>query len=122
VPHAVYSPDLAPSDFFLLRYLTAKLTAFHCTTLDELKNAIITIFNEIDRVTLLAVFNSWFERLEWGIQHGGNTSLSKKKFNIYIFQLTEKRGGDGLMDPPIKPEVFLAALVGQHRQSIATPD
>jgi hypothetical protein len=46
LPHPVSSPDLAPSDFFLFSYLKEKLTAFHCTTRDELKSAIITIFNE----------------------------------------------------------------------------
>jgi hypothetical protein len=65
----VSRPDLAPSDFFLLAYLKEELTAFHCTTRDELKSAIITILYEIDRETLLIVFNSWLERLEWVIKH-----------------------------------------------------
>jgi transposase len=64
LPHPVDSADVAPSDFFLFGYLKEKLTAFHCTTRDEFKSAIITIFNEIDRETLRAVFNSWVERLE----------------------------------------------------------
>jgi hypothetical protein len=51
LPHPDESPDRAPSDFFLFGYLKAKLTAFHCTTQDELTSAIITIFNEIDRET-----------------------------------------------------------------------
>jgi hypothetical protein len=59
LPYPVYRPDLAPSDFFLFGYLKEKLTAFHCTTRDELKSVIIIIFNEFDRETLLAVFNSW---------------------------------------------------------------
>jgi hypothetical protein len=71
LPHLVYRPDLAPSDFFLFGYLKDKLTAFHCTTRDELKSVIITIFNEIDRDSLLALFNSWAERLDWVIKHGG---------------------------------------------------
>jgi hypothetical protein len=68
--HPFYSSDLAPSDFFLFGYMKEKLTAFHCTNRDELKSAIIIIFNEIDRETLLALFNSWLERLEWVIKHG----------------------------------------------------
>jgi hypothetical protein len=71
LPHSVSRPDLAPSDFFLFGYLKEKLTAFHCTTRDELKSAIITIFNEIGREILLAISNSWLERLEWVIKHGG---------------------------------------------------
>jgi hypothetical protein len=54
---------------------------------DELKSAVITIFNEIDRETLLAVFNSWLERLEWVNKHGGDTSISKTKFNMYILSI-----------------------------------
>jgi hypothetical protein len=56
--YPVYSPDLAPSDFFLFGYPKEKLTTFHCTTRDKLKSAIVTIFNKFDRETLLAVFNS----------------------------------------------------------------
>jgi hypothetical protein len=56
--HPVYRPNLPPSDFFLFGYLKEKLTASHCTNWDELKSAIITIFNEIGRETLRAVFNS----------------------------------------------------------------
>jgi hypothetical protein len=69
--HPVYRPDFAPSYFFLFGYLREKLTAFYCTTRDELKSAIITIFNEIDRETLLAVFNPWLERPKWVTKHGG---------------------------------------------------
>jgi hypothetical protein len=54
----VYSPDLAPSDFFLFGHLKEKLTAFHCTARDELKSAITTIFNEIDREKLQYVKQS----------------------------------------------------------------
>jgi hypothetical protein len=71
LPHPVSRPDLVPSDFFRFGYLKETLTAFRCTTRDELKSAIITIFNEIDRETLRAVFNSWLERLDWVIKHGG---------------------------------------------------
>jgi histone-lysine N-methyltransferase SETMAR len=71
LPHPVYSPDLAPSDFFFFGSLKEKLTTFHCTTRDELKSAIITIFNEIDRETLPAVFTLWLEWLERVIRHGG---------------------------------------------------
>jgi hypothetical protein len=47
--YPVYSPDLATSGFFLFGYLKEILTAFHCTTRDKLKSAIITIFDEIDK-------------------------------------------------------------------------
>jgi hypothetical protein len=58
LPHPVYRPDLAPSDFFLFGYLKEKLIAFHCSTRAELKSAVIIVFNEIARETFPAVFNS----------------------------------------------------------------
>jgi hypothetical protein len=64
LPHSVYGPDFVPSDFFLFGYLKEKLTAFQCMTRDELKSAIITIFNETERENLPAVFNSWLQRLQ----------------------------------------------------------
>jgi hypothetical protein len=69
LPRPFHSPDLAPNDFFLFGSLQEKLTAFHRTTQDEFKSAIIRIFDKIDRETLLAVFTSWLEPLEWVIKH-----------------------------------------------------
>jgi hypothetical protein len=63
LPHPVDSPDDAPSDFSLFGSLTEKLTTFHCTTRGDLKSAIITIFDKIDKETLPAVLSSWLERL-----------------------------------------------------------
>jgi hypothetical protein len=71
LPYSVYRPACDPSGFFVFGYLKEKLTTFHCTIRDDPKSAIITLFNEIDRETLLAVFNSWLERLEWVMKHGG---------------------------------------------------
>jgi hypothetical protein len=59
LPHPVQSLDLAPSNFFLFGNLKEKLTGFHCPTRSELKSTISTIFAEIHRESLLAVFNSW---------------------------------------------------------------
>jgi transposase len=71
LPHPAYSPDLAPSDFFLFGYLKEKLTDFPCATREQLKIAIIEIFSGIDREILLSVFHSWMKRLKWVIKHGG---------------------------------------------------
>jgi hypothetical protein len=92
LPHPVHSPDLAASDFFLFGYLKEKLTAFHCPTRDDLKSAIITILDEIDRETLLAVFNSWFERPEWGIKHGGEYFNKSHKIQHLYFSTHRKKG------------------------------
>jgi hypothetical protein len=69
--HPAYSPDLAPSDFFLFGYLKEKLTSFDCGSRDDLKSAITSIFSEIDKETLIAVFLSWMKRLRWVIRKKG---------------------------------------------------
>jgi transposase len=44
LPHAPYSPDLAPSDFHLFRALSNFLKEKHFNNLDHLKNDIQTFF------------------------------------------------------------------------------
>jgi hypothetical protein len=53
--HPASSPDLAPSNFFLSEYFKEKLTDFDCRSREDLKIAITSIFNEIDKETLVAV-------------------------------------------------------------------
>jgi hypothetical protein len=79
LPHPVDTADLTPSNFSLFDCLKEKLTAFHGTTRYELKSAIITIFSEMGRETLLAVFNSWLERLERVIKHVGQYFIQQQK-------------------------------------------
>jgi hypothetical protein len=93
LPDLVYRPDLGPTDFFLFRCLKEKLTTFSCTTRKELKSVIITIFHEIDRAIVLAVFSSCFERAEWVMKHGGELFDQSNKFNIETFKLGEKKAG-----------------------------
>jgi histone-lysine N-methyltransferase SETMAR len=47
LPHPPYSPGLAPSDFFFFGYIKEELTDYDCRTREELKSAIIEIFNQI---------------------------------------------------------------------------
>jgi hypothetical protein len=59
-----YSPDLAPSDFFLLGYVKGKLIAYCAETPSELLVRIRVILAEIPRETLNTVFLEWMERLQ----------------------------------------------------------
>jgi histone-lysine N-methyltransferase SETMAR len=69
--HPPHSPDLAPSAFFLFEYLKDKLTDFDSRNREDLKSAITSIFNEIDKESLVAVFLSWIERFKWVIRKKG---------------------------------------------------
>jgi hypothetical protein len=82
--HPADSPDLAPSDFFLLGSLKEKLIDFDCRSREDPKNAITLIFNEIDKETLVAVFVSWKQEIR----------------NVGV-RLTEKLAGHEPLDPPI---------------------
>jgi histone-lysine N-methyltransferase SETMAR len=58
VPHLSYSPDLAPSDFFLFRYLNEKLCATSFTTSDDRILAIRQIVSEFPEMLLQHAFTN----------------------------------------------------------------
>jgi hypothetical protein len=70
-PHSPYSPDLAPSDFFLCGYVKGKRMVFHAETPSDLLVRIWVILTEIPRETLNAVFLEWMERLQNCVQVDG---------------------------------------------------
>lgn len=70
-PQPAYSPDIAPSDFFLFGYLKNKLQGEHFDSVDSLYESVIEIFNEIPKTTLQATFQEWERRLDEIIQNNG---------------------------------------------------
>jgi hypothetical protein len=66
-----YSPDLAPSDFFLFDYVNRKLMEYHAESPSELLISIRVILSEIPRLTLNAAFLEWMERLRKCIDTNG---------------------------------------------------
>jgi hypothetical protein len=71
MPHPAYSPDIAPSDFFLFGFLKEKLPEYHIPDRESLKSTIMHIFSEMPEETLVAVFETWPKRLKWVIEHNG---------------------------------------------------
>ena len=71
LPHPAYSPDVAPSDFFLFGYLKDRLqgATFQCS--DELLRAITDLIASIPQETLDRVFDEWMHRLEVVVASGG---------------------------------------------------
>jgi hypothetical protein len=59
--HPPYSPDLAPSDFFLFGHVNGKLMGYRAETPSELRVRIRVVLAEIPRETLNAVFLEWME-------------------------------------------------------------
>jgi hypothetical protein len=70
MPQPAYSPDLAPSDFFLFGFLKQQLQGVHLADREALKTAICQLFSQIDREVLISVFVDWMERLKWVIESG----------------------------------------------------
>jgi hypothetical protein len=57
-PHSPYSPDLAPSDFFLSGYVKRKPMGYRAETPSDLLVRIQVILAEIPREALKAVFSN----------------------------------------------------------------
>ena len=71
-PQPPYSPDIAPSDFFLFGYMKEKLKGCKFSSKEELLSAIYAILEEIPEQQLKEVFIEWERRLEKVIASGGN--------------------------------------------------
>jgi hypothetical protein len=70
-PHPDFSPDLAPSDFFLSGALKGQLAGWTFASADELVEAIHEITSAIPRAQLEKVFLEWGERLQRWISLNG---------------------------------------------------
>ena len=70
--HSPYSPDLAPSDFFLFGYIKEKLRGSKYTSADALEDGIKYILSQIPKEMLLAVFDEWMKRCEAVIANEGS--------------------------------------------------
>jgi histone-lysine N-methyltransferase SETMAR len=69
--HPPYSPDLAPSDFFLFGHLTHLLHGAIFASREELLAAVHKIVAGIPQETLHGGFQHWVERLECVSQSNG---------------------------------------------------
>jgi hypothetical protein len=63
IPQPAYSPDIAPSDFFLFGYIKEKLKGTKCETTEELLERIKKILSGITPEMRISVFKEWMERL-----------------------------------------------------------
>ena len=69
--HPPYSPDLAPSDFFLFGYLKEKIKGEQFTGSDVLLCRLRVLMDELDEEMLLRVYESWKVRLQWVVENNG---------------------------------------------------
>jgi hypothetical protein len=63
MPHPPYSPDLAPSDFFLFGAVKEKLEHLRITDVEQLFEEVDTILKSYSGEELNNVFEAWLERV-----------------------------------------------------------
>jgi transposase len=71
VPHPPFSPDIAPSDFFLFGYMKSRLRGLLLSNHTELLHQAWSVMRSISMSTRLRVFREWMGRLEQVIESGG---------------------------------------------------
>ena len=64
-PHPPYSPDLAPSDFYLFGYVKEKLKGHSFKDRESLFEAIRSIIEGISYANRVSVFDQWMYRCQW---------------------------------------------------------
>jgi histone-lysine N-methyltransferase SETMAR len=85
--HPPYSPDLAPSDFFLFGQIKHCLQGIAFRSRKGLLTVIHEILGAISRSTLEDVFRHWRERLEWISQNNCDDYLQAKYWLIYFSRI-----------------------------------
>ena len=70
--HPPYSPDLAPSDFWLFGFLKEKLKGSSFETREELVCSISKILTQIPKQVIFSVFINWINRLKYVIKNEGD--------------------------------------------------
>ena len=70
IDHPPYSPDLAPSDFWLFDYIKQRLDDH--TSAESLVNQITRILESIPREEYQKTFNKWIERMELCLLNNGD--------------------------------------------------
>jgi histone-lysine N-methyltransferase SETMAR len=68
-----YSPDLAPSGFYLFGYIKRNLSGTSFDEGEELLSAIVDILDSIEKATLNRVFLEWMERLRRCLDINGDS-------------------------------------------------
>ena len=71
VPHAPYSPDLAPCDFRLFTKLKEKLRGCCYETIEEMKEAVTAVIDKLTQEDLYGAFQKLLERYK-NIAAGGD--------------------------------------------------
>jgi hypothetical protein len=70
--HPPYSPDLAPSDFFLFAHIKNCLQGITFQSHEPLLAGTVAVLDQIPIETLQRLFESWMEKPEWISENNGD--------------------------------------------------
>jgi transposase len=70
-PHPPYSPDLAPSDFFLFGHLKEQMGGRESDSPEDVLEWVREVFHRIRRDTIEKVFEEWIRRVRRCIERQG---------------------------------------------------
>jgi hypothetical protein len=79
VVYLPYSPDAAPSDFFLFGCLKGETEGFTANSPVDFLSEIRGIFQEISKETFMAVDDEWITQLELRTKHKGEYHHTSSK-------------------------------------------
>lgn len=72
LPHPPYSPDIAPSDFFLFGYLKKQLEGYLFESHEELFEKVCEILHSIPMYFFVEAYLEWISRLSFVFEHEGD--------------------------------------------------
>jgi hypothetical protein len=72
LPHSPYSPDIAPSNFWLFGHMKKSLDDRTFDEAEQLLEAITEFLDEIHPSELEVVFSHWVERVRWVLESNGD--------------------------------------------------
>jgi hypothetical protein len=76
VPNPPYSPDLAPSNFWLLGRIKTGLAGRSFAEPEEASEGVREFLEGIPVAELMAVFEGWIDRVRWVIAHNRQYYIS----------------------------------------------
>jgi histone-lysine N-methyltransferase SETMAR len=69
--HPIYSPDIAPSDFWFFGWSKKEMTGQAFSRREAVKTFLLQMWARMDSGQLFSIFDEWMKRLEYVIESGG---------------------------------------------------
>jgi histone-lysine N-methyltransferase SETMAR len=71
LPHPPYSPDISPCDFWFFGWSKEQMRGHSFTGPDQVRKFLLDLWQNLDKNTIISVYNQWIERLQQVIGMNG---------------------------------------------------